>query len=699
VTALPHGEGRRRAARHVIAGLALCAGKKNQFIEVSNYLPLILPLLLSWAAVGTSYGVPIVTREGLAHHSTADLEGYLAALDAELAHLANYSLRSGVGSIGFRSATHDKSDSTEWVQIELGQEQSFDRVVLVPSIRRDARFGFRADGFPVEFRIIAGSSRNPQGKVVGSFGKNDQVLPRVAPFVVECPGSVGSWIRLEATELSPRAWDGKYELNLAEILIFKGEENIALQRPVRASSSESTGARAKRFLVDGSTPFLMAAARGEQSIAMISNINTSDAPTIVMDLETIQPINRIHFHSTDLSDTVPQAMEIDFGIPRRMRALGAKSADFSDQVLLSEHRANSIYDIGPILMLKFRETECRYVMLIADEPYSNPFGREKAAKIGTAEIEIFSNGRNVALGKTVTANFSPNDRVRNLKAITDGRNLYGNILSMRAWLGELARRHDIETERPLIVDALNQRYARQESNLKLMGWLAALLAAGLGLSMLISRHLQNRKIAEIRQRFAADLHDELGANLHTIRLLGDVALNAIDSPERLKNALHRSMELAERSSSAVRQGISLYQDGGLHENLPDDMLRAAERILADVEREISIKGHEILRRLQPRQRADLFLFFKESLVNISRHSGATRFGIDLTASEKEIRMTISDNGRGMTDFENSRVPASLERRAQLLGAQVIAGKSANGGASITLTFTPKRLIAENQQFS
>jgi hypothetical protein len=30
---------------------------------------------------------------------------------------------------------------------------------------------------------------------------------------------------------------------------------------------------------------------------------------------------------------------------------------------------------------------------------------------------------------------------------------------------------------------------------------------------------------------------------------------------------------------------------------------------------------------------------------------------------------------------------------------VIAGKSANGGASITLTFTPKRLIAENQQFS
>lgn len=645
-----------------------------------------------------SFGAPIVTREALAWHSTNDLEDRLAALDSELAHLANYSLRSGVGSIGYRSATHEKSDSTEWIQIELGRELSFDRVVLVPSIRRDARFGFRADGFPVEFRVIAGSSRNPQGKVVASFGKNDHVLPRVAPFTVECPGSIGSWVRLEATKLSPRAWDGKYELNLAEILIFNGEENIALQRPVRASSSESSGARAKRFLVDGSTPFLMAAARGEQSIAMLSSINKLDAPTIVLDLETIQPINRLHFHSADLSDTVPQSMEADYGIPRRMRVLGAKSADFSDQVLLSEYRPNSIYEISPILMLQFPETECRYVMLIVDEPYSNNIGSEKLAKVGTAEIEIFSKGRNVALGKAVTANFSSNDPSRQFKAITDGRNLYGNILSMRVWLEQLTRRHNLETERPLIVDALNHRYARQKSNLKLMGWLAALLAAGLGLSVLVFRHLQHRKIAEIRQRFAADLHDELGANLHTIRLLGDVALNAVHSPERLKNLLHRSQELAERSSIAVRQGISLYQDGGLHENLPDEMPRAAERILADVEHKISIQGHDVLKRLQPRQRADLFLFFKESLVNISRHSGATRFCIDLAASEKEIRMIISDNGRGMPDAENNRVPASLERRAQLLGAQVTVGKSDDGGASIILSFTPKRLIADRQTF-
>ncbi len=148
-----------------------------------------------------------------------------------------------------------------------------------------------------------------------------------------------------------------------------------------------------------------------------------------------------------------------------------------------------------------------------------------------------------------------------------------------------------------------------------MGWLTALLTVGIAVTILIARNMQNRKIAEIRERFAADLHDELGAN-HTIRLLGDVALNVLDSPERLKTVLLRCQDLAERTSAAVRREINLYQFGELHENLPEDMLRSAERILADVEPDISIEGRDILNRLPPDTRADLFLFFKETLVNI-----------------------------------------------------------------------------------
>ena len=658
----------------------------SSFILLSLILAGLLPTIAA----------PVVTRAAMAPLSITQLEQRLASVDFELTQLASYSLRSGVGAIGYRSEVHQESETTEWIQIDLEQKRSFDQVVLVPSIWRDTQSGFRADGFPEEFRIVVGSAGDPKGTAIAAFGKDNYVLPRIAPFIVPCPGTVASWVRLEATKLSPRAWDGKYELELAEMMVFSGEENIALHRPVTALSAEQEGgAREKRFLVDGFTPYLMDAAQGHQSIAMVSGIGIGEAPAIELDLGEVQPINRLHFHSTDLSDTVPQANDADYGIPRWMLVDGAKLADFSDAVPMVEYRATSIYGTGPILMLPFPETACRYVRVTAIEPFINTLGDVKGSQIGAAEIELFSKGRNVAIGKAVTANFPPQDPARQISALTDGRNLYGNILPVRAWLDQLARRHDLETARPVIVAELNHRYARQKSILRLMGWLAALLTAGIGATVFIARNLQKREIAEIRERFAADLHDELGANLHTIRLLGDVALNALDSPERLKNVLLRSQDLAERTNAAVRQGIHLHQAGGLHENLPEDMQRSAERILADVEHDISIEGSEVLKRLQPGNRADLFLFFKESLVNISRHSGATRFSIDLTASERQIRMVISDNGRGIPESEKNAVPASLRRRARLLGAQVSAGKSIHGGASITLTFKPTRLSAGN----
>jgi len=659
--------------------------------------PLIL-LLLSFTGALPSAIDPVVTNGPLAPLFTKSLEHRLASVDSELAQLASYSLRSGVGAIGYRSLVHQESETTEWIQINLGGNRSFDQIVLVPSIWRDTQSGFRADGFPEEFQIFAGSADDPKGKVVAAFRKNHHVLPRIAPLVVPCPGTMASWVRLEATKLSPRAWDGRYQLGLAEIMIFRGQENIALHRPVITSSNEPEpvgGAREKRFLVDGFTPYLMDAAHGKQSIAMVSDVHIGEHPVIEIDLGAVHRINGLNFHSADVSDTVPQANDASYGIPRRMRIEGAKLPDFSDAVLLKEHHVSSIYDTGPIIILQFPETACRYVRLTAYEPYINTLSSIIGSQIGIAEIEVLANGHNIAIDKKVTANFSLGGPARQLSAITDGHNLYGKILPIRDWLGQLARRHDLESERPLIFAELNRRYARQKSILKWMALLATLLTAGIAATVFIGRNLQKRKIASIRERFAADLHDELGANLHTIRLLGDVALNTLDSPDRLKNILLRSQELAERTSAAVRQSINLHQAGGLHENLPEEMRRSAGCILADIEHDISIEGREVLKRLYPGNRADLFLFFKESLVNISRHSGATRLSINLTASERQIRMVISDNGRGIPDSCNDSVPASLKRRARLLGAQVSAGKSINGGASITLTFKPTRLTAAN----
>ena len=109
-----------------------------------------------------------------------------------------------------------------------------------------------------------------------------------------------------------------------------------------------------------------------------------------------------------------------------------------------------------------------------------------------------------------------------------------------------------------------------------------------------------------------------------------------------------------------------------------DMERAAKRIMAQLEHDIAIEGETHLKQLKPRTRMDLFLFYKECLVNISRHSGASQFSTRLTADSKRIHLTVSDNGRGILGSEGNGIPSSLKRRARLLGASVLVMFAGSG---------------------
>jgi signal transduction histidine kinase len=635
---------------------------------------------------------PIDAESRVRALSQTDLEQRLVTVDGELNQLASLSLLSGVGAVGYRSQVHSSPTEPESIRIDLGDEVAIDQIVLVPTIWRDTRTGFRADGFPREFRIIIGTEADPAGTVVASYGPTSRPLPRIAPLVVSCPGTIASWVKVETVVMSPRAWDGKYILQLAEILVFSGEDNVALQSPVQIPSPEGSGGLGwdKKYMVDGFVPYLMDAAGGAQSLAFMSKTDIGDQPAITFDLGESLPLDRIHYHVTDLSDTVPQSISDGFGVPRRFVLEGANRADFSDAVQWVEYQMESTYDVGPIIIRRFPVKTGRYVRLIAVDPFINTLELNKGTQFGAAEIELFSNGRNVALAIPPQTDISVNAPGRSPASLTDGRNLYGNILPVRDWMNQLARRHDLETERPVITKELDRRYLRQKANLNRLGWLAVLLAAGIVSVILIERIRRMRQIAQIRERLAADLHDELGANLHTIGLLSDLAADAGDSPTEMATLYRRIRSETERSGIAVRHCSDMLSAKGLYTDILADMERTSNRIMAKLEHEISITGEEHLKALPPRTRADLFLFYKECLVNISRHSAATRYTTELTAETDRVHMKISDNGLGVDIAENDGVPASLKRRAKLLGAKVSVKNPPEGGTSIQLNLKTRK---------
>jgi hypothetical protein len=436
-----------------------------------------IPSTLAYAfvllcALSTQLTATTQSGKSIKHWTVSHLEERLAEIDNELPQLSQLSLRGGVGAIGYRSTWWQDSEDNTWIEVQLDHTVSIDCVVLAPTIWRTSKDGFQADAFPPAFRILAGTENDPKGQVVAEFDEHDTHLPRIAPLVIPIEPMRAAWVRLEATQLSTRYYDNYPCLQLAEFFIFSGTENVALHQTVRASSNVTGvgGAWDQRYLVDGHSPYLMHSGRGMHSQPF--KTETGERPPLTIDLEDNYPISRIRLHALEQDDTVPQVSAGGLGIPEHLKIWGATDAPFTDPILLFNYRKNSIYDSGPFIEFTFPEQHVRFVQLLAQEDNNSMPLKSIANRIGFAEVELLSRGKNVAEGKPAQMEYTQLEWMRPLSALTDGSNLYGKLLPIRKWLEELALRHELQTERPLIVAELSQRYAQQKQRLRLMTSLA-----------------------------------------------------------------------------------------------------------------------------------------------------------------------------------------------------------------------------------
>lgn len=618
------------------------------------------------------------------------LESRLAVSLAEKEQLAPITLRGGVGNLGWESNKHRTADHEEWVRIELAEECQVDQIVLVPILWRDALGVIQSDGFPIEFKILIGKTGDDVGVEVASFSEANALLPRVAPIAIPITPTQGDWLRIEATKLGPRELDGGFLFQLSEVMIFSGEENVALGCETTVSSvtrnrvNKSTRAEA---IVDGFTPYLMTSAAGKGSQAFVGFFRTGPQVTLTFDLGEPKLVHRIHLHAADRRQNVPQINHADYAMPQHFIIEGANELNFSDPVKLFEYLKTSIYDSGPIVMARFDPHACRFVRLTAIEAYKAPEARDSYRCIGFAEIEIFENSRNVAAGiiPTTDIEYVGSGQEGELSSLTDVRNDFGPIISIREWITQLARRHDLTSQISLLQTLQKKRYAAQSQYFRWALGLIAFLTMAFITTVVINRLLRIRETNRLKERFAADLHDEVGADLHAIALLSDLAKEEHNAPGQLHSILEEIRTVSEDASTSVRH-VTDAQKETPYFKLPDLMRQAAARIVIGIEHTIDIEGAEHIEHLQPHTRAQILLFFKECLVNASRHAEASFLRTNLKVTPKTVQLTMEDNGHGIEGSEKNWIPPSLERRARLLGAKVKVESGPDNGTKIQLDF-------------
>jgi len=181
------------------------------------------------------------------------------------------------------------------------------------------------------------------------------------------------------------------------------------------------------------------------------------------------------------------------------------------------------------------------------------------------------------------------------------------------------------------------------------------------------------KVAE-RERIARDLHDVLGHTLSLIILKSELASKLADrDPQRARDEVRDVERISREALSEVRQAVRGYR-AGLQQELDGAaaMLRAASI-------ELTAKCEPV--PLAAGQEAILALSLREAVTNVVRHSNASRCTIDLRRGGDEIRLIVSDDGRGGGD-DGSGISGMRERIAALGGSV-----SRDGSRGTTLSVT------------
>ena len=204
-------------------------------------------------------------------------------------------------------------------------------------------------------------------------------------------------------------------------------------------------------------------------------------------------------------------------------------------------------------------------------------------------------------------------------------------------------------------------------------------------------------------RIARKVHDELGGALTSLKWelesLEKVISESKDQPqvEVLREKIVAMLRLSDATISVVRSISSELRPSvldalGLGEGIELEALQYQARTGIRCHFEWSSKNVD----LNQEQSTAIFRIFQEALTNTLRHAQATRVDIALSEEAGEFVLTVSDNGRGITEDDKSRMKSlgilGMRERAHLIGGEInITGVKAQGTVVTVRVPISKRL--------
>lgn len=199
----------------------------------------------------------------------------------------------------------------------------------------------------------------------------------------------------------------------------------------------------------------------------------------------------------------------------------------------------------------------------------------------------------------------------------------------------------------------------------------------------------------LRQKNAADFHDELGHRLTKISLFLELAKRNIRQPQELFAHFQKIKQHVDGLSSGMRDLIWALDPS--KDNLLQAMMRLrdfGDQLFDATPTQFKVKGLDLELegiQLQPNVRQQLLLLFKEAMHNCLKYAEATETQLQIEMGEQDFTVTFQDNGRGFTRNEKPKSGYGLRNmqdRAEKLGGQLRIETAPASGTKIQLSEIP-----------
>ena len=192
---------------------------------------------------------------------------------------------------------------------------------------------------------------------------------------------------------------------------------------------------------------------------------------------------------------------------------------------------------------------------------------------------------------------------------------------------------------------------------------------------------------EMRTRIAGDLHDEVGSNLNGIGLVSNLLLNQLTLDEKNERRLHQIKTVALESAESMRDIVWFVNpENDSFEKTLEKMQFEGHRLLDHLDLTYTVTKESEFSEPNIDIRRNVYMFFKETLQNIVKHSEATKVDIELNVTENSIHLSVHDNGIGFDINEKSMGSGlrNYNRRAERIGGKATIQSEPNKGTTIEL---------------